>query len=466
MSRRRRTRFFIAVLVGGLWQTLPAPRAGALAATRVVTKTADTNDGVCDDDCSLREAVDVANSGDTITIPAGTFTLDSEIVIDEGLTLAGAGKEKTILQAAAAPGIAGHRLFDITVADENVTFRDLTLQNGAVIDPTGSGGAILWLTGTGDLSFFGCRVAFNEVDADGPVNGGAGSGGAIYYGASGTLSIVDSILADNQITANGGSGNGGAGSGGAISSSAASNVILRSALVRNRVLALGPVNNGAASGGAFFGAALILTDSTASGNGLFAGAASGGAFFNGPAEVSSSTIVDSQLRAGAKSGGGFFGIVTARNSILAHNEVSNCFGPFTSEGYNLIDIDCGVTPGPGDQIGTDTAPIDPLLGPLANNGGATLTHALRFGSPAIDAGNPTGCLDENAMALTVDQRNFPRVVDGNQDGTAICDIGALEQSAPTSPAPVLGWVGLLILSSGLAALGLRRAARAPTALRD
>ena len=69
---------------------------------------------------------------------------------------------------------------------------------------------------------------------------------------------------------------------------------------------------------------------------------------------------------------------------------------------------------------------DPLLGPLQNNGGATLTHALLASSPAIDAGDNTlgGCKDNLGATLTTDQRGAMRPVDG---GIALrCDIGAYE----------------------------------------
>ena len=69
----------------------------AHAATLTVTKTQDTDDGVCNADCSLREAIDDAAAGDTVEIPAGTYTLTlgTELFVAKGLTLngAGAGKE-------------------------------------------------------------------------------------------------------------------------------------------------------------------------------------------------------------------------------------------------------------------------------------------------------------------------------------------------------------------------------------
>ncbi len=73
-----------------------------------------------------------------------------------------------------------------------------------------------------------------------------------------------------------------------------------------------------------------------------------------------------------------------------------------------------------------TATINPLLGPLADNGGATLTHALLENSPAIDTGRDSIPLITDERGLPTDQRGLPRPVDGDMNGTAITDIGAFE----------------------------------------
>src|SRR5439155_1435117 len=88
-------------------------------------------------------------------------------------------------------------------------------------------------------------------------------------------------------------------------------------------------------------------------------------------------------------------------------------GGLHSMGYNIIgnNADAVISSQPTDQIGTPAAPIDPLLGPLANNGGPTLTHALQAGSPAIDHGNP-------ATSGPEDQRAYGRV--------GVPDVGAFE----------------------------------------
>ena len=85
-------RLLLAVAVLSLG-TVPVAHAATLA----VTKTQDTDDGVCNADCSLREAIDDAVAGDTVEIPAGTYTLTlgTELFIDKGLTLNGAGADST-----------------------------------------------------------------------------------------------------------------------------------------------------------------------------------------------------------------------------------------------------------------------------------------------------------------------------------------------------------------------------------
>jgi hypothetical protein len=125
-------------------------------------------------------------------------------------------------------------------------------------------------------------------------------------------------------------------------------------------------------------------------------------------------------------GGGIYAFnatITATGSIIAGNGHPGSYGigadiigqDVISGGHNLIgdgtysNWPVGVT---GDQVGSPDVPIDPLLGPLQNNGGRTATHALLPGSPALDTGGP-------ACAAT-DQRGVAR-----PQGPA-CDIGAFE----------------------------------------
>ena len=100
------------------------------------------------------------------------------------------------------------------------------------------------------------------------------------------------------------------------------------------------------------------------------------------------------------------------NAIFWGNDRDQIAGDAANISYS--DIQGGYT-------GTGNIDLDPLLGLLANNGGFTKTHALGEGSPAIDVGNP-----DPVTCPSTDQRRHLRPLDGNGDGTAICDMGAYE----------------------------------------
>jgi hypothetical protein len=111
-------------------------------------------------------------------------------------------------------------------------------------------------------------------------------------------------------------------------------------------------------------------------------------------------------------------------------------GAAFSVGFPLI-IDNSFTNGVnGSIVGTLANPIDPLLGPLANNGGPTQTHALLPGSPAIDAANP------NSFPST-DQRGVPRPQGAGPD------IGAYELFQTPKSVPESSNLGGLFLGIGL-----------------
>jgi hypothetical protein len=115
------------------------------------------------------------------------------------------------------------------------------------------------------------------------------------------------------------------------------------------------------------------------------------------------------------------GTVGIVNSIVAGNLGTNdVSGNFSSLGHNIFGITNGLFFFLFDP--TDLLGVDPRLGPLQDNGGPTLTHALLTGSPAIDAGA--------SRFLLFDQRGERRPVDNpaipNASGGDGNDIGALE----------------------------------------
>jgi predicted outer membrane repeat protein len=180
-------------------------------------------------------------------------------------------------------------------------------------------------------------------------------------------------------------------------------------------------------GGGIVAVTATLTNSTISGN---TANGQGGGIFAIRVSLLNATVTDNS----AHTGGGVFlqagGTSSVRNSIIAGNFIDlggtgpDLAGAFTSGGHNLIAIGDGSTGFAngvnGDLVGTATDPIDPRLGPLANNGGPTQTHALLPGSPAIDHG-------DNADAPATDQRGVARPRDGDGNGSRVVDIGAFEK---------------------------------------
>jgi predicted outer membrane repeat protein len=241
-------------------------------------------------------------------------------------------------------------------------------------------------------------------------------GGAIWMYASKVL-ISHSTLSDNHSDGC---------QGGAIYSLFATLTVASSTIANNSVLGYEGDGGGIFAWGG--NDALRVTNSTITGN--LAAGRGGGIYGEGlrVALVADSTVYGNTAAEGGGVSWTGYGRATLRNSIAAGNLASgagpDCLGAVFSQGYNLIgnDAGCAFAAGPGDLVGTPAAPIDPLLGPLQNNGGPTWTHALLAASPAVDAGTPTRC-------PPTDQRGYLRPVDGDGDGNPVCDIGAFEFGA-------------------------------------
>jgi hypothetical protein len=161
-----------------------------------------------------------------------------------------------------------------------------------------------------------------------------------------------------------------------------------------------------------------LSGNTASDNG-------GGIYNRAAATLLNVTLYDNTAN-GPDTGGNIFNdeaSINFKNTLLANSNLEdNCTnslpGTLISLGHNLESADTCNFHATGDLPNTP-----PRVGPLQDNGGPTLTHALLGISRAIDHGMDAGC-------PTTDQRGISRPVDGDGVGQAVCDIGAFEYDGP------------------------------------
>lgn len=159
----------------------------AKAAVFPVTKTADTNDGVCDSDCSLREAIGAANVADdvdTITLPAGIYQLTlsgavpedvnatGDLDIKYGVTINGAGADTTIIDGNG--NVTGDRVIDIDPPTQI---------------PPGNAPQVV-ITG---VSIVGGRTTESG-------GGDSADGGGVNINNRGYLQLIDSVVKNNQTT--------------------------------------------------------------------------------------------------------------------------------------------------------------------------------------------------------------------------------------------------------------------------
>ena len=142
----------------------------------------------------------------------------------------------------------------------------------------------------------------------------------------------------------------------------------------------------------------------------------GGIFNHGPLSVANSTF---SANTSGEGGGGIENQTTAiiADTIIAGAKGSDVAGNFISLGFNLI----GDSSGGSGFVASDLLGVNPLLGPLQDNGGPTETVALLPGSPAIDAGS----IGNISTGITTDQRGAARVVFGGVDIGAYRGAGVL-----------------------------------------
>lgn len=318
---------------------------------------------------SLRQTLADANDGDTINFDSavtGTITLTSgELLVNKSVMISGPGAN-----VVAVNGNAASRGFHIA-SGKTVSISGLTITNGFA----GFGGGILNDHAT--LTVSNCTLSANST--------GIGFGGGIYN-ASAVLTVNNSTLSGNLAGSQGGG-------------------------IYNDHAML-TINNSTLSG-----------NSTSVDPNLLPGEC-GGIYNNaGTLSVNNSTLSDNFGSGGGITNDSFNGsaTLTIGNTILKAGSLGQNIdsgATVTSLGYNLSsDNGGGYLTATGDQIN-----IDPMLGPLQDNGGPTFTHQPLIESPATDAGDP---------ALGMDQRGtgYPRVANNR------IDIGAVEVQSTPIPTP-------------------------------
>jgi CSLREA domain-containing protein len=441
---------------------LALDRNSAQAAGYTVTVDEDANDGACDAHCSLREAIIAANATadmDTVYLPAGVYSLIltgsdtgaalGDLDIRAPLMLIGEGAAVTIIDATRLD----HRVFNVFPDAVAVTIIGVSITHGRLSGETGGGincdSAAVMLedvvlayndAGNGDgggLFARGCDLTINQTQV---ISNTADQGGGMYL-RDGTLHLNHSRVAQNASL---GAGAGIRGlnnaiwvdyshlvdnvtghSGGALyQASPSSTLQMAHSLVSGNLAEV----EGA---GLFLAEGLWATidNSTISGNRTNGYA--GGLNVRIPVTITHSTItgnVADDDTTGNEHGGGLMAYTGDAQVYLQHTLIAgnlsrsdptrnDCYrwgaGTVASLGYNLVETvgNCTIA-SPGDITGQA-----PRLGPLQDNGGASWTHALLPGSPALDAGDPAVTL------LTgYDQRGpgYARLVNGR------VDIGAYE----------------------------------------
>ncbi len=394
----------------------------------VVVNTTNDDQDKEDSYCSLREAITAITNleedyygctgGDVssvITLSAGIYTINSQLpyITNTTITIDGAGEETTTIQASECDPTQGTCTNDYLAfwvyPSGDLTLNNLTIRYVKNID-NGNGGAIF---NSGALNISNCILTANR----------AASGGVIQN-LGGTITITDSIFSGNVADDRGGvitndsaiiitnstfSGNisqdaSDFGDGGVFYNSAAGNITIEKSTFSD--------NEGRFGGTISNYGALEMTNSTFSGN---TASIRGGAIYNN----NNLTITNCTFSENASGFGGAaiensnVGTLNYTNTIIANSIIGEeGFECNNNEGTIGINSENLVEDGSCDALFSG----DPLLGPLADNGGPTQTHALSVDSTAIDNAQLTFC-------PATDQRGVSR-----PQGEG-CDIGAYERES-------------------------------------
>ena len=419
------------------------------------------------DETSIKTAVANATPGDTVLISPGTYTESGDIDVDKSLTIQGSGVGSTMVQTTGA-----FPVFTVssTAPHGLVVLSGMTISGAD--NPSADGGGI-WISTGGSVEIGNCEISGNTANRGGGLfvahtgnslnlildsvtiegNEAMSDGGGLYSEAGETTITIDSSSISQNTSGSEGGGvffagtpsstleitdteldNNTCSDYGAGISIAAGVVTIERSVVSN--------NSGSFVGGGVYasGGVTTISSSLIAGNNSDLG---GGFYFNSSAEVNidNSTITVNTALLG--DGGGIHnsGLLRLSFCTIAFNTSStgyamgirnnsaaailtanifsnpggnNCGGLYNSNGYNLDDDDsCGLI-GPGDIGGQPVG-----LGPSVDLGDHRSHFSLLPDSIAIDHAD-VATLPPN------DQRGAPRPLDGDGDGSAICDSGAIE----------------------------------------
>ena len=434
VARENPVSFFLAIAI-----LLYLP-VSAYSAQFVVTKTSDTNDGVCDTDCSLREAINAVNaipSNDEIKFDPATFGTSRTIILTGGsLTINNNGGVWINGPGPDLLAISGNNAFRVIIVnnDSRAVISSVTVRDGNGHN-IGAGGGIVNL-GTLSLNNVTVRNNFGEPFGGGIYNqsnllisacriidnNGDLYGGGIYnFNSPAVLDIYESTISGNTARRDGGGiyNNGKA-------------TIVGTTISGNIASSPGDGGNGGGihtTGYVNQNSSVTVVNSTIANNVSLAGG--GGILSDGSlVDLTNVTITGNSVTSALTYyyGGGVLnyqenypGTIRAKNTIIADNTSANGQAPdfggvLTTLGHNFIEKThwtVFTTPPQTDIFGQD-----PLLGLLAANGGPTYTRMPQPGSPVIDK--------VGSDYPSTDQRFYSRPADGNGDGSPAGDIGAVE----------------------------------------
>ena len=446
------------------------------AATLTVTSPADSGPG------TLRDQIAASNPGDTIDFAFnGLIVLNSAITIGNSISVLGPGPMQLVISANLAD-----RVFVINAGPvflSGLTIRDgrpvapngidggvgqngtpgIDALGGAIYD--NNSGALTvsncWFTANQAIAGNGGRGGGNPAGAvitpGQGGNGGEGAAGAIYD--LGTVTAISCTFSENRAV-DGNGGNGGdnqnpavnqSGGKGGTGGQAWYGTVFSSSGGPYMTLCTFSGNLSAGGDGGAGGATLATFLGGTGGDGSSGNC---GAYFVSAVSSTISCTVVSNVASGGKAGAGGAGAPAGPpgnvgtgtvggicgyaivcqpglgNTILAQNFAdvySNSYAFFQDFGYNYVGDNDNPGPciggGTGTRVGTVASPLDPLLGPLAQNGSGLPTHKPLSNSPVLDAGT--------SFSLTTDERGAPRPYDLpnilNVDDAS--DIGAFEANS-------------------------------------